>query len=364
MEGSANKTQGYITVSQFALIIFSSIVGIGILSLPNGVVKAAHQDGWISTLIGGIYPLYVVIIARYISKRFPDHSILVLSKMYFGRYLGNAFNLIFASYFIFIASMIASYYANITRAYIMGFLTPFKIIAVLLMVTIYASSRDLKVIGRISEIAFFITIILLLSPVAALREFEFTNIKPVFGSGFISIIEGSVKSAFSYSGAEIILIIYPFLKDKKKMLTSSLISVSMCIILYVWCVFITTYYLGPDIVNKSYWSFLLVTGSITITVINNYRYIFIFLWSLIAFKGISIYGYASIFIIKDFAKKIEKKHLTILMYPLLLFLALKYGNEISRQNISEKMTLAYVVFNLLYITVIATFVFLKGGAKS
>ena len=77
------------------------------------------------------------------------------------------------------------------------------------------------------------------------------NIYPVFGSGFSSIANGTMKSIFAYSGAEIILLIYPFLKEKNKMLVSSLISVALVIVMYVWCVFITTYYLGPDIVTKS-----------------------------------------------------------------------------------------------------------------
>ena len=126
MEGSASKKQSYLSVSQFALIIFGSIVGVGVLSLPNGVVKVAHQDGWISTLIGGIYPLYIVIIASYIARKFPNDNILILSKKYFGRILGSIFNLIFATYFIFMASMIASYYTNLMRSYTIGFLTSFK----------------------------------------------------------------------------------------------------------------------------------------------------------------------------------------------------------------------------------------------
>ena len=52
------------------------------------------------------------------------------------------------------------------------------------------------------------------------------------------------------------------------------------------------------------------------------------------------------------------------MYPLLVYLAFKYGNEISRQSISENVTRCYIVFNLLYMTVIALFVFFKGGAKA
>ncbi|MBZ9686193.1 spore germination protein [Clostridium estertheticum] len=364
MQGGSNKKQSYLSVNQFALIIFGSIVGVGILSLPNGVVKAAHQDGWFSTLIGGIYPLYVVIIARYISKKFPNDSILILSKKYFGRVIGSIFNLIFATYFIFIASMIASYYTNLMRNFIVGFLTPFKIIAILFICIIYAASRGLKVIGRISEISFYVKIILLLSPILALREPNIRNIYPVFGSGFSSIAKGTVKSIFSYTGAEIILLIYPFLKEKNKMLVSSLISITLVIVVYVWCVFITTYYLGPDIVSKHDWSFLLVLGSVTITVINNYRYIFMTLWSFIAFKSMSINGYASLYIFKDFAHKIEMKKICFFMYPLLVYLAVKYGNEISRQSISNNVLPYYVIFNLLYMTIIAIFVFFKEGVKS
>ena len=364
MEGSANKKQSYLSVSQFALIIFGSIVGVGILSLPNGVVKVAHQDGWISTLVGGVYPLYVVMIARYISKKFPNDSILILSKKYFGRLLGSIFNLVFATYFIYIASMIASSYTNLMRNYIVGFLTPFKIIAILFICIMYAASGDLKVIGRINEVSFYLTILLLLSPIVALRLSSMSNIFPVFGSGFSTIVKGSVESTFGYSGAEIILLIYPFLKEKNKMLISSLISVTLVIVIYVWSVFITTYYLGPDIVSKSYWSLILVMGSVTITVVNNYKYIFMFLWSLIAFKSMSINGYASIHILKDFTNKMEIKKICFLMYPLFVYLTLKYGNETSRQSIGNIVMPCYIIFNLLYMTVIAVFIFFKGGAKA
>lgn len=364
MEESTSKKQSYLTVSQFALIIFGSIVGIGVLSLPNGVVKIAHQDGWISTLIGGIYPLYVVIIARYISKKFPNHSILILSKKYFGRIIGSIFNFVFATYFIFTASMIASFYSNMMRNYVVGFLTPIKIIAVLFICIMYATSRNLKVIGRICEISFYLTIILLLSPIVARRIASMSNIYPVFGSGFRSITKASVKIGFSYSGAEIILLIYPFLKEKNKMLSSSLISIAMVIVLYVWSVFITTYFLGPDIVSKSYWSLLLVMGSVTITIVNNYKYIFILLWSLIAFKSISINSYAGMHILKDFTKKMDIKKIYFLMYLLLVYLAYKFGNEISRQSISDMVLPYYILFNLLYMTIIAIFIFFKEGARA
>ncbi|MBU3099084.1 MULTISPECIES: GerAB/ArcD/ProY family transporter [Clostridium] len=364
MQRNSGKKQSYLTVSQFALIIFGSIVGVGVLSLPNGVVKAAHQDGWISTLIGGIYPLYVVSIANYISGKFHNDNILILSKKYFGEIIGSSFNLIFATYFIFITSMNACYYSNLMRNYMMGFLTPFKLIAILVICIIYAVSRGLKVIGRISEISFYVTIILLLSPIIALRSPNMTNIYPVFGSGFSSIAKGAIKSSFAYGGAEIILLIYPFLKEKKKILKSSLISVTIAIVIYVWCVFITIYYLGPDIVNKNFWSFLVVTETITVSVINNYRYIFMTFWSLVAFKSMSINCYASIYILKEFAHKIETKNIYFLIFPIIVYLSLKFGNEISRQNINDIILPGFIIFNLLYMTSIAIFISFKGGDRA
>lgn len=364
MEESSSREQRFITISQFVFIIFGAIVGIQILSLPNGVVKIAHQDGWISTLIGGLYPIYVALLATYISKKHPNDTILTLSKRYFGNLLGSSLNFIFATYFIFMATSIASYYTNLIRSFMSGFLTPFKIIAVMLIVIIYAASKGLKNIGTISGIAFYITILFIFSPVMALRIPQIINIYPMFGSGFNSIVEASVKGIFAYSGAEIILLIYPFVKEKGKMLRSSLISIALVIIIYTWTVFITIYYLGPDIVNKSYWSYLLVTESVTITVINNYRYIFILLWSLIVFKTCAIYCYGSAFILKDLMKNIEKKKIYFLMYPLFVYLALKYGNEMMRQSIGNILIRWYTIFNLLYITAIAVFIFFKGGAKA
>lgn len=361
MEESSSGKQDLLTKSQFMFIIFGSIVGTGVISLPDDVVKVSHQDGWISALIGGIYPLYIVMMGAYVSKKFPNDTILILSKKYFGKFFGNIFNLIFSTSFIYFAAMVASIYISLMRNFVIVFLTPLKMIVIIFFIVLYTAFKGLKVIGKISEIAFYIMLTLILSAIPALRVANITNIYPIFDAGLKSILYGSMTAIFAYSGAEIMLLICPFMKEKNKVFSSSLIIITFIIIIYAWIVFITIYYLGPDIVTKSYWSFLLVTESVTITVINNYRYIFIFLWSLIAFRTCTIYCYAGIYILKDFIKKIEIKKLYFFMYPLLVYLAFQFGNDINRQQISKYATQAYVIFNVLYITVIAVIVFLKKG---
>lgn len=361
MEGSSSEKQNLLTKSQFMFTIFGSIVGTGVLSLPNDVVKIAHQDGWISILIGGVYPLYIVMVGSYLSKKFPNDTILILSKKYLGYFFGNILNLIFLTSFIYFATMIASSYINLIRNFATEFLTSLKMIIITFLIVSYAAAKGLKVIGKASEIAFYIILTLILLAMPALNIADITNIYPIFDVGLMPILQGSITSIFAYSGAEIMLLICPFMKEKNKVFSSSLIIIAVVVAVYVWVVFITIYYLGPDIVTKSYWSFLLVTESVTLTVINNYRYIFIFLWILIAFKSCTIYCYASVYILKDFIKKVEIKKLYFFMYPLFVYLTFKFGNEISRQKISKYATQVYAIFNLLYMTVIAAIVFFKRG---
>ena len=88
------------------------------------------------------------------------------------------------------------------------------------------------------------------------------------------------------------------------------------------------------------------------------------LWSLIAFKTCAINCYGGIYILKSFTHKIKITKIYFLMYLLFLYLAFTFGNEISRQSISDNILPMYIIFNLLYMTAIAVFVFFKGGAKA
>ena len=52
-----------ITPKQVTYLLVGSMIGVGILTLPNDLVAISKQDAWISAFIGAIYPLYMVIIA-------------------------------------------------------------------------------------------------------------------------------------------------------------------------------------------------------------------------------------------------------------------------------------------------------------
>ena len=116
-----------LTSNQMCYLLLGMMINEGVLLLPNNVVKFAKQDGWISVIIGAAYPIYMLFIAIYIGKRFPQDNILILSKKYFGNILGSILNFLFSITFIFYLASSATGISNFLRCLCIKLLKPNKI---------------------------------------------------------------------------------------------------------------------------------------------------------------------------------------------------------------------------------------------
>lgn len=358
-----NNKENTITITQFAVILLGSMIGIGILVLPNDVVKAAKQDGWMACIIGMVYPLYIITMAIYMCKKFPKDNILTLSKKCFGKILGGILNFIFIMYFLFLSTEVAAGTCNVLLIYMVNFLNRKKIIAIILLLPVFISYKGINTLGRVGEIIFCITFPILFILIAALKQGSFLNIMPVFGSGIINIIKASKETAFAYSGIEIIFLIYPFLQDNKDIKKYSIGAVVFTSIIYFWITFVTIFYLGIETIPKFLWSVVTLSESVIIPVINSFRYIFMMLWNLIMFRTISNDYYAVVYGLSQFTKHISRKQFAILMYPIAFYLSMKYGNPTVRRSFLSKTVPLYVLFNLVYVSAVALLLFIKKGDK-
>lgn len=348
-----------ITPGEFTCLLIGSMIGVGILSLPNDLVNVAKQDSWISAAIGAVYPLYMVIVASFLWKKHPQENILFLSKKYLGKYLGNILNLIFLLYFVLFTTSVAFGVSLILETLISNFLSTSKILLIIFFLAAYTSMKGLKLLGRLNQLMFLYTIFLSFILAVALLRGTYLNICPILGSGILNIIKASKNSAFAYGGIEVLFLIYPYVTDKKKITKSSLLSVIITALIYSWVTFITIYYLGIDIVPKIEWSVNSVTKTLEIPVINNFRFIFTILWATIIYKTISNHYFITAFILKDFFKKIPIKKIIYALYPLMLYLSLRYKNSADRLNFLNYIIPKYTLFNMIYVALITIIIYLK-----
>ncbi|EJO5346364.1 GerAB/ArcD/ProY family transporter [Clostridium botulinum] len=352
-----------LTSKEITFLLVGLLTGVGILSLPNDVSKLAKQDGWISVIIGSIYPIYIIFLCSFIIKKYPNENLLSLSKKVFGNFLGTILNILFGLQFMLYATSVASGFNNILRAYILYFLSPLKIYIVVFLLAAYSSIKGLKTLVKINHVIFYITILILLLSLQALKVGTILNIKPIFGSGFTNIIKASKNTAFEYATIEALLLIHPFVKEKSKIKRASLRAVGIVVIMYSWAVFITTYYLSADIIPKNVWSFLAVADSVKVPLINNFKYMFMFLWMQVIYKTISNEYYLFTYIFNDITK-FDRKKMCIVLYPVFIYLSLMYKNPVSRAKFLNLIIPKVTIFNIAFLSLIALLIFLKKDEKN
>ena len=355
------EKKSLLTPNEVTFILVGIMIDVTIASLPNDVI-AAKQDAWISALIGAIYPLYVALLAIYVSGKFPKENILALSKRYLGKTVGNILNFLFLLSFLSYLPPTISTTAIIIRTEIVPSLTPLKIYVVLFLMGAYAASKGIKVLGRLCAITFLLLLAIIIPTISILKDGSFLNISPVFGSGILNILKGSLDSVYDYSLLEIVFLIYPFINDSRKIKNSVLKAVGFTAVLYTWITFITIYHLGKDIIPKSIWSFFTVTAAVKVEIITNFRYIFIYCWIIIAIKSVSILDYVCVFILDDIKKIKNKKIIYVVMAVVVIILTNTYYGDNVIINKSTKYTSSIsAIYNLMYITLIASLIWIKKG---
>lgn len=348
-----------LTPNQFTMMMLFSAVTIGILSIPNEVVENARQDGWISALLGGIYPFYVVIGSLYIAGNYSKENILILNKKFFGKFMGTILNMLQLFIYVFYVVSEVSGISNFLRVYVVDFLSSFRAMYIYIALAAFCAYKGLKAIGRISEIIFINLLLTAAVGIFSLAKGSFLNIMPVLGSGWINIIKGIKGTMYAYGGIEVVLLLYPYINDKNKFKASIIKSAALICMAYTWVSFITIFYMGHRIIPKALWSSLFITESLRLPIINNYRFIVMFLWIFVSITGVALDYYACELVVRDIFKNLKRNIFYFLSVPVMLYISMLLKEEVQRREIIRAVMFYVGIFNILYILLMVLTVYFK-----
>lgn len=347
-----------LTSYEITFILVGTVIGVDLLSVSRDITKLSHQDGWISMLVGAIYPLYIVFIGNYIIKIHPKDNILILSKRYLGNILGNILNVIFLTQFVFYITFITSSIIRILRTYNITLLSAMKAGLVLVSIAAFTASKGIKTVAKINIVVFYLILALAIFSMMALTEGNILNVMPIGGAGVINILKGAEKSFYAYTSIEILLVIHPFVQERKIIKGAALKAVFIICLIYTWIVFISIFYLGIDVINLSYWPSLMVLHSVHLPLINNFTTIFMLFWNMIFLKSITNQYFIITLILNDFTK-INMKKLCLFIFPLVIYFSLVFLNSDKFKEVFATSAVYFLIFNLSYVTILGILIFFK-----
>ncbi|MEK4075229.1 endospore germination permease [Paenibacillus sp. FSL M7-0656] len=198
--------QEKLTIRQFAVLTFTTIIGDMILLYPTMVAYSAKQDAWICSLLSLPIGLFILWLMYKLHRTYPNMSLIEICPKVLGKWLGSVLSAAYLFYFLMGASICIREVGDFmtTQIYLN---TPIRAIIILFVVTLtWGMLKGLGTIGRSSELlAPIVVFSLLFLIIFLLPQAEVSRLKPFFNTPVFSMIDGSFRAAAASFGELIIL---------------------------------------------------------------------------------------------------------------------------------------------------------------
>ncbi|MFO7819104.1 MAG: endospore germination permease [Halanaerobacter sp.] len=305
---------------QLIFIIIQITVGTGILSLPRQVASISQQDSWLAILLGSLYWTCSIFFFYALGSKFPNKTIIEYSPIILGSTLGRLIGFSYVLYSIIITAIGARVFVMIITTYILPKTPIFINLSLIIITCLYLISKGLKTIARLDEFLFFALAPAYLIMIPTIFRSNWWHFKPVFGTGIKNIFQGSLTTAYSFLGAEILLLIFPYIKEKKKILKSSLLGLGVITLTYLYIVIITLGYFGSETIQYILWPTINLLKAIKIPFFGRLEFFLISLWIAIAFTSIASFYYIASYSCTQFFALQNKMYSSFLLVPLIYYL--------------------------------------------
>lgn len=211
----------------------SSVIGVGVLSLPNALASSMGTDGWIAILLSGLLITLIFLMYTLIFKLHPGKDFFQIVKETLGSFIFNIVMLIFLGYLIVLLALVARNLGELIKIILLQ-TTPLEVIVfTFIIASSYIAIYEIDVIARAGYFVYPIIIsFAFLMVLMALPKADFTRILPVFQVGLRDIIKGVGDSSFSFMGIELILFAIPFVEDQKNVVKSGVLGIATITIIY------------------------------------------------------------------------------------------------------------------------------------
>ncbi len=239
-----------ILCQEVPVLILNIILGAGLLNLPSLLARTAGPDGLLALIATVGVNLIGVLLICLLVLRFPDQSIANYSPKLLGRFCGFLFNLTFAGYLLFAAAIVLREFSDTTNV-LMLLRTPLEVIMLTMLLAASLLARNgLPPIARASQIIVLLLFFPLLITPLIWAIFDWGALLPVFQVGREAFLEAMTTSVFTLAGFELLLIISPYVLDKRRIIPASILSVLLAGTVAIVIVLVTFGTLTVDQVAK------------------------------------------------------------------------------------------------------------------
>lgn len=338
-------------------LVHGSIFGVGVLSFQRVVVEVTGNDAWIAVILSGLFVHLIVWMMYYILKD-SNGSLMTLHQDIFGKWIGNAFNLVWIGYFFTTALVILRTYIEVIEVWMFPDITVWFYSAIFILLVFYIIMGGIRVVTGIAFFGVILPLYLLFTFIIYPLEFaDYNNLLPVLSHSPLHVLSGVNKMTFTFIGFESLLIYYPFIKNAEKSRKWAQIAILFSTILYVIIMMISIVYFTEEELLRNTWPTLTMWKIVEMPFVERFEYIGIANWSFIILPNICIALWCVNRGLKEMFGIQHQKVLIFILVLMFVFTNMMTGRN-DLEEVNEMLNIAgyYLIFYYIPLLFIVTFI--------
>ena len=305
---------------QMRALIVSTIIGVGILSLPNQLAGALDKDGWIAIIISTVSIMPVLMIINTIFKDNAGKDFFEIGKVALGKPIFIFCLIIYLMYYIAVSAFVVRVLGDLIKGFLLTN-TPIQLIIVVFLLAVsYSAISEIDVIARVAYLTYPLVIgLAILLILLALPGADYTNILPVFQSDIKNLPEALRVAVFSFSGFEILLFCIPYAEQKEKVFKTSIKAILVVGIIYLVLFFATLTQFSIDHIKADPYPLLMVAKLIDLPgyFLQNLDGLVMAIWVLVIFSTVLPLLYSSGKILGKLFDAKSHKYFVLILIPVI-----------------------------------------------
>jgi spore germination protein AB len=292
-------------------------LGIGVLGYQRIIAQTAGYDAWISVVIAGL-SVHIILWMIYKIAETANGDIVSAHTFVFGKKMGKLLSLPFVLYFLLICVSVLRTFIEVVQVWMFQDMSTFWYSLAFCSLAIYIIFGGFR---TVTGVAFFGVVL----PAYLIFTFFFTipyadlrNLLPIFDHSIRDLVMASYQMSLTYLGYEILLFIYPFIKEPQKSKKWAHLGVLFTTFLYTFLTIVTFAYFSEGQLQKNVWATLTMWKIVEMPFVERFEYIGIANWNIIILPNFCIALWCASRIVKRVTNMKQKYGVLILAMVVLI----------------------------------------------
>lgn len=300
-------------------IITSIQTGTGIMGAPKYIFLEANRDSWLAIVIATVYMLLVVWAMHTILKQYENADILGIQVDIFGLWIGKLLGTLFIIHLAVTLFTVIVTYIEVIQIFIFPTFPTYTLAFILLSLIIYSVLGGIRVIVGVTFIFFILTQFLWILLITPALRVDIIHFLPAFQTSFVDLLKGAKATTYSFLGFEILLLLYPFIQNKKNMKLPLFLGVIWTALTLLIVTIMTIGYYSPKQLVTLDWSVLGLFKAVSFSFIERFDYIVVASWMMVVLPNMILLMWGITYGLKRLYKIQQKR--TLYAFSALLLLA-------------------------------------------